>query len=173
MRLRTSSFAHQIPTGANSVLLVHAISQLRLKVDAEVGKLVQFFTETREVPAAYAEISKIIPYDANTIAVSVKALLDRGFLTEKTAEEETAEIAAKLGPTYGRDPAELLDKYRREMKEGARDYWTAGTAQKLKDLGGEKPRLDLVLFGDCDVHMESDFLRRKAAERGYDLRVAP
>ncbi len=30
----------------------------------------------------------------------------------------------------------------------------------------------MLLFGDCDIQMESDFLRREAAGRGIDLRVA-
>ena len=36
----------------------------------------------------------------------------------------------------------------------------------------EKYRIDVLLFGDCDVQMEADFLRREAAARGIDLRIA-
>jgi FkbH-like protein len=32
--------------------------------------------------------------------------------------------------------------------------------------------VDVLLLGDCDVQMETDFLRREAAARGYDLRAA-
>jgi FkbH-like protein len=42
----------------------------------------------------------------------------------------------------------------------------------MQDIRGTRPRLDLVVLGDCDVHMEADFLRREAERRGYDLRVA-
>jgi FkbH-like protein len=172
IRLRKSSFVHQINVGPNSVLLVHAISQLRLKVDDELGRLMIYFAEWREFPAAFAEIAKLLPYDDQILAGTVNALRERGLLTDKSAEEELTEIATRLGPTHGRDPEELLDRYRRELKEGTRDYWTVKTSQTIQDIGTTKPRLDLILFGDCDVHMEADFLRREANRRGYDLRVA-
>lgn len=172
MRLRKSSFVHQIHVAENSVLLVHAISQLRLKVDDELAGLMIYFGEWREFPQAFAEIAKLLPYDDQILAGTVSALHERGLLTDKSAEEELAEIASKLGSTIGRDPEEMLDRYRREMKEGTRDYWTVKASQKISDIGSERPRLDLILFGDCDVHMEADFLRRDAEGRGYDLRVA-
>jgi len=65
-----------------------------------------------------------------------------------------------------------LERYRREAKTGPESYWAAGAAQGLADLGGGGRRVDLILLGDCDVHMEADFLRREAAQRGLDLRVA-
>jgi FkbH-like protein len=172
IRLRKSSFVHQIVVAPNSVLLVHAISQLRLKVDDELGRLMSYMSQWREFPAAFAEIAKLLPYDDQILAGTVNALRERGLLTDKSAEEELAEIAVKLGPTHGRDPEELLDRYRRELKEGTRDYWTVKASQTIADVGTVKPRLDLILFGDCDVHMEADFLRREADSRGYDLRVA-
>src|ERR1700751_1954764 len=154
MRLRTSSFVHQIHVGPDSVLLVHAISQLRLKVDDELGRLMAYFAEWREFPAAFAEISKFMPYPDEILAGSINALRERDLLTEKSADEERAEVAKKLSPTLGRDPAELLDRYRRELKEGTRDYWSIKTAQKVQDVGNAKPRRDLIRFGHCDVHME-------------------
>jgi FkbH-like protein len=172
MRLRKSGFVHQIHVGHNSVLLIHAISQLRLKVDDELGKLMAYFAEWREFPAAFAEIAKFMPYDVQVLTASIDALRQRGLLTDKDAEAELAEVVQKLSPTLGRDPAELLDRYRRELKEGTRDYWTVKASQRVQDVGGTKPRIDLILFGDCDVHMEADFLRREADKRGYDLRVA-
>jgi FkbH-like protein len=172
MRLRKSSFVHQIAVAPNSVLLVHAISQLRLKVDDELARLMNYFSEWREFPAAFAEIRKLLPHGDEILAATVNALRERDLLTEKSGEEELAGIAQKLAPTHGRDPEELLDRYRRELKEGTRDYWTVKTSQTIQDVGIAKPRLDLILFGDCDVHMEADFLRREADRRGYDLRVA-
>src|SRR5262249_53981329 len=100
------------------------------------------------------------------------ALRERNLLTEESAEEELAAVAARLGPTHGRDPEELLDRYRRELKEGTRDYWTVKAAQTIQEMSSTRPRLDLILLGDCDVHMEADFLRREAERRGCDLRVA-
>jgi len=37
MRLRKSSFVHQIDVGPNNVLLLHAIRQTKLKVDDELA----------------------------------------------------------------------------------------------------------------------------------------
>jgi len=174
MRLRKSSFVHQIEVGSNSVLLVHAISQLKLKVDDELARLMTFFSEWREFPNAFAEIAKLLPYDEQVQAGVIGALRERDLLTEKSPEEELAGVAAQLSPTHGRDPEELLDRYRREQREGAgtRDYWSVKATQTIQDVSNTRPRLDLIVFGDCDVHMESDFLRREAERRGYDLRVA-
>ena len=172
MRLRRSSFVHQIEVGSNSVLLIHAISQLRMKVDDELARLMSFFSDWREFPSAFAEIRTLLPYDDEVLARTVSALHERGLLTDKSAEEELAAIAQKLKSTQGRDPEELLDRYRRELKEGTKDYWTVKASQTIQQVGHNKPRLDLILFGDCDVHMEADFLRREAERRGYDLRVA-
>jgi len=172
MRLRKSSFVHQIEVGPNSVLLVHAISQQKLKVDDELARLMTHFLEWREFPGAFAEIRKLLPYDDQIIAGTIGALHERDFLTAKSEQEELAAVAVKLGPTHGRDPEELLDRYRRELKEGTRDYWSVRSPQTMREVGSARPRLDLILFGDCDVHMEADFLRQEAELRGYDLRVA-
>jgi len=172
MPLRRSSFVHQVPVGPNRVLLVHAISHLRLAVDGNVGKILDYFGQPRVLPDAYVDMTQLVSQDEKTLAVFVKALIERGLLTEKTPEEEIEEISAQLGVTHGRDPGELLDRYRRELKQGAKSYWAAESSYGVKDLGTARKRLDVALFGDCDIHMESDFLRRAAAQRGYDLRVA-
>jgi FkbH-like protein len=172
MRLRKSSFVHQIDVGPNNVLLVHAISQLKLKVDDELGRLMRHFSDWREFPLDFAEVRKLLPYEDQIIAGTINALRERELLTDKSAEEEFADTARKLGPTFGRDPQALLDRYRRELKEGTSDYWAVTASQAVGDMGHERPRLDLILLGDCDIHMEADFLRREAERRGYDLRVA-
>jgi FkbH-like protein len=66
----------------------------------------------------------------------------------------------------------MLERYRQTRKEGAAAYWAVGTAQGLQDFAVSGPRLDAILLGDCDIQMEADFLRREAARRGIDLRVA-
>jgi FkbH-like protein len=172
MRLRKSGFVHEIPLGSGEVLLVHGISQLKLKVDAELGRLMSYFAEWRDFPAAFAEIASFMAYDETIIAGTVGALLERDLLTSKTPAEELAAVSSKLDATHGRDPEELLDRYRRQLREGTSDYWSVRSSQKIAELGSSLPRLDLILFGDCDVHMEGDFLRREAKRRGYDLRVA-
>jgi FkbH-like protein len=172
MRLRKSRFVHQLPVGVGRVLVIHAVSHLRLAVDREVSEAIDFFAEPRELPQDYEGLAKRVPYDPATLEGCVKTLLDRGILTEKSPVEEIAEVSAKLGATHGRDPIELLERYRRELKEGSESYWAAGTSYRLSDLKGDKKRVDVVLLGDCDLQMESDFLRLEAAQRGIDLRVA-
>src|SRR6185437_14675014 len=77
-----------------------------------------------------------------------------------------------MSASYGRDPRELLERYRRETQEGGLDYWATGAASTLADFAEPKARIDAILFGDCDVHMEAGFLKREAGRRGIDLRVA-
>jgi FkbH-like protein len=172
MILRKSRFVHQLPVGPDRVLLVHAISHLRLAVDPSVAKVVDCFEQPRVLPDGYDGLATLMACDRAVLEGCVKTLVERGVLTEKSADEELADITAALSATHGRDPIELLERYRRELKEGSAPYWAAGTAQGLSDLGGARKRLDVILFGECDIHMEADFLRREAAGRGLDLRVA-
>ena len=160
MILRLSRFVHLLPVGDDRVLVIHAVSHLRLVVDAQLAEMIGFFATPRELaegagPGAFA------------------ALIERGILTEQTPEEELAGVTAELGAYHGRDPAELLERFRRGAKEGGETYWAAGAALGAADVAeGGGQRLELILFGDCDVHMETDFLRKEAAGRGIDLRVA-
>ncbi len=172
MPLRRSSFVHQIPVGDNRVLVLHAIQQTRFVIEREVSQIIDDLAESREMPQALEAIRRRAPYDEKVLTTFIQSLIERGILTEKNADEELAELTEKFGPSYGRDPTELLDRHRRLFQEGAKQYWTAVTARGVSDLGREKKRLDIVLYGDCDVHMESDFLRRAAEARGFDLRVA-
>ena len=76
-------------------------------------------------------------------------------------------------PIMGRDPEEMLERFRRAArKEGVEAYCAATAALTPEDFTGGKHQVELLLFGDCDVQMESDFLRREAAARGIDLQVA-
>ncbi len=99
-------------------------------------------------------------------------LLDRGILTDRSPEEEHNAVARELLPVHGRDPTELLDRYRRASLEGSHPYWAVDQPRGLDDAVGLRHRRDVLMFGDCDVQMETDFLRREAATRGIDLRVA-
>jgi FkbH-like protein len=172
LNLRKSRFIHQLPLGADRVLIVHALSQVRLTVDRHVSAVVDYFAVERTLPADYAGLAELVPIETPALEGCVNSLCQRGILTDKNEDDELAEVTAKLGATYGRDPLELLDKYRRGLKEGAEAYWSAGAAYGLADLQGAKRRVDVVLFGDCDIQMEADFLRREAGRRGLDLRVA-
>ena len=100
-------------------------------------------------------------------------LLARQILTEKTPEEELAAVSAEFAPQHGRDPAEMLERYRQDRKEGA--ALPTGPLARRSARAISPPRgrrVDVILFGDCDIQMEADFLRREAARRGIDLRVA-
>src|SRR6202012_5425443 len=109
--------------------------------------------------------------DEAGIRSCVAALLDRGILSDRGAGEGNAGIADQLRGTYGRDPTELLDHYRRARMEGAHPYWSVQTPCARTDTQGLGQRVDVLLLGDCDLQMEADFLRREGAARGVDLRV--
>lgn len=172
MILRQSRFIHQLPVGAGQILVLHAVNYVRLNVTPEVSDIITFFSEPRTVPEAYEALEKFLPYDRDTLSRCVESLLKRGILTEKTPEEEIAGFTRQLGQTYGRDPIALLERYRREMKEGSEPYWAAMAPQGLPGLGAAARRVDLVLFGDCDIQMECDFLRREADRRGLNLVIS-
>jgi FkbH-like protein len=172
MILRKSRFIHQLPVGPDRVLLVHAVSHLRLAVGPEVSRAVDYFERPRVLPDDYAGLAELLACDRAILEGCVNTLVERGVLTERSPDEELADITAKLSATHGRDPVELLERYRRELKEGSAPYWAAGTALGLSDFKGVQKRLDVILLGECDIHMEADFLRREAARRGLDLRVA-
>lgn len=156
MLLRLSRFAHLIPVASDRVLVIDAVSHVRLVVDRSVAGVIQSFAKPTDVP----------------VLGQLAALVERGILTEKTPEDELAHVANVLNPVHGRDPEALLERLRREMKEGPDPYWAVSRALSLDELEVSGPRVDVVLLGDCDVHMESDFLRREAAARGLNLRVA-
>ncbi len=99
--------------------------------------------------------------------------MERGVLTDKDAEGEAAEVALRLGELHGRDPGEALDALRRQARDGGDPYWSVTQALSADDLGRPtKHRLEVLLFGDCELQMEADFLRREGAARGVDMRVA-
>ncbi len=173
MLIRTSAYVHLTPLDAERVLVLHAVSQLRLVVDAQVGAILEWFAEPRDIPAEMPGLLACHPYDAETLAGALAALMERGVLTGETPEAEAAEVAAKLHALHGRDPGEALDRMRREAKEGGDPYWAVSKARGLEDLGRPmRHRLQVLLFGDCELQMEADFLRREGAARGVDVKVA-
>ena len=110
-----------------------------------------------------------------TRSLATSALLEREALTEKDAEAEAAGFGELMAASYGRDPRELPERYRRKGKEGGLDYWATGAVSTLADFATAKTRIDAILFGDCDVHMEADFpaarggAARDRPARGRDL----
>jgi FkbH-like protein len=172
-QIRRSTYVHLTPLGEDRVLIVHAISHLRLVIDAEVAGIVAWFAQPRDMPGDLAALRETLTIDADTLAGCLASLMERGVLTADDEAQEAAAVAAKLAELHGRDPGEALDQLRREASEGSNPYWSVTAALKAEDLGGAKAhRWDVLLFGDCDLQMEADFLRREAARRDVDLRVA-
>ena len=160
MYLRLSRFIHLLPMGVDRVLVVDAIGHARLAVSTELAEIIGGFSSGRDVA------------DEDTTKGVLAALIGRGILTRKTPEEELERVAQVLRPYHGRDPVEMLDRFRRESREGVAPYFAAGVALTPKDFTDGNLRIELLLFGSCDVQMEADFLRRAAAEHGIDLKIA-
>jgi FkbH-like protein len=169
MRLRQSRFLHLLPLDGGRVLAIHALSQLKLTLDEEAGRLIEFFAQERELPGDFPAIQEAAGgHDADAVLGALQGLVERGVLTSDPPEAELAQIAS----TFGRDPHEMLDRFRLKAKEGGETYWATGRARGLGELGGVGRRVDVVLMGDCDIQMESEFLQAEAGRRGIDLRVA-
>src|SRR5579872_4054598 len=179
MILRRSRFVHLLPVDQGRTLIVHAISHMRLPADGEITALLDYFAEPRRIPedcdamvALFARPGDNPAGLREVIERTAMELKSRQILTELTAEEELAAIGEELSAKHGRDPAEMLENYRRKLKEGGAAYWAVGASYGLEDFSGTRRRVDALLFGDCDIQMEADFLRREAAKRGIDLHVA-
>ena len=160
MHLRLSGFIHMLPMGNGRVLVVNAISHARSTVNTELANVMAGFAKGRDVP------------DEAAASGVIATLLERAILTEKTPEAEIQHVVGLLAPYYGRDPIEMIDRFRRGAREGVEPYFATSVALTPEDLAETKSRVDLLVFGRCDVQMEADFLRRAAAEQGIDLKIA-
>jgi FkbH-like protein len=179
MILRRSRFVHLLPVGQGRTLIVHAISHMRLPADNDITTLLEYLAEPRRIPEDCEAMAALLAKSADppaglrqAVEHTVMELKSRQILTELSAEEELAAIGEELSARHGRDPAEMLENYRRKLKQGSADYWAVGASYGLDDFSGTRRRVDALLFGDCDIQMEADFLRREAATRGIDLHVA-
>ena len=169
MILRRSSFVHLLAVDGGGALAIHAVSQGRLALTAEAARLAGCFDAPLAIEAALPGLAATHGTDAETLRSCVMMLLDRGILTVQNPAEEQASVATSL---QGRDPAAQLDRYRRVASTGAQPYWAVEAPQGVTATAGLRHRLDVLLFGDCDVQMETDFLRQAAARSGIDLRPA-
>ena len=173
MLIRTSAYVHLTPLEGERVLVLHAVSQLRLVVDRQVGQILAWFAEPRDMPAQMPELLERHSFDAEILAGALAALMERGVLTGETADAEAAGVADRLQALHGRDPGEALDQLRREAREGAESYWAVSHTRGVEDLGRPvRHRLEVLLFGDCELQMEADFLRREGSARGVEVKVA-
>ena len=171
MMLRRSSFVHLVPLGPDMVLVLHAASQLRLTITDEVAAIIAHFSTPQPPDGAIASLAARLGHDEATIRAGIELLTGHGILTAATDSAEQATLAAELAPLHGRDPAALLDRYRRARAEGTHPYWSVAAPRGLSSAPAGR-RIDLLLLGECDVQMEADFLRQGAAARGIDLHVA-
>jgi len=162
-----------MPLEADRILIVHAFTHLRLVVDREVADILDWFAQPREMPFEMPALIARSGVDRDILAACLANLMERGVLTDRTPEMEAEETAAKLNELHGRDPGEALDRLRRGAKEGADPYWSVSEALGADVLGRRfDRRWDILLFGDCELQMEADFLRRAAAMQNVDLHVA-
>jgi FkbH-like protein len=171
MLLRHSSFAHVVRLGPARALILHGVTQLRMAVDDEVEALFACFCQPRSLPRDFADLSQRLGHSPQILAGCIASLLERGFLTDKSPEEEASQIAAQLAQTGARDPGEMLDALRSDRREGAADYWAMAATKRLGDFRPMRKRLDVVLLADCDLQMEAEFLTLEGAARGIDLHI--
>ncbi|WP_174299709.1 HAD family hydrolase [Caulobacter sp. S45] len=178
MLVRRSRYVHLTRLGAGRVLAVHAMTQLRLVVDEQVAAILDAFAAPRDMPGELSAMPACRGFDPEVLAGCLATLMEHGLLTDREPAAEEAELAASLSDLHGRDAAEpdagaALDALRRRSKDGADPCWSVTEAQGAAALGRPlRHRLDVLLFGDCELQMEADFLRREAARRGVALRVA-
>lgn len=172
MNLRRSRFVHVLPVGTDRYLVVHAVNHMRLPVDRDVKILLDFFEQPRTVPDDCEALTKNINFSLEAIQDAVLGLVKRQVLTDKTPDEELEMISTELAPTHGRDPAQLLELYRRQLKQGSSPYWSVSSTLSMPDLHTTAQKVVAILFGDCDIQMEADFFRREATRRNIDLHIS-
>ncbi len=172
MILSRSRFVHLLPLGESRFLAIHAVSHLRLTIDGDIARILDYFGRPRTMPEDMAPLVEALGYPQDLVLNTVANLMDRGLITERSPEEELSDIATELSATHGRDPDDLLQRYRRSRSEGALPAWAAGEALGVSALKGGAQRLDILLLGECDIQMEADFLRKEGERRGLDLRIA-
>jgi FkbH-like protein len=173
MIFQRSRFVHLLPLSGGRSLAVHAVSHVRLTADAELTKVLGYFETPRTLPDDLDGLLPLVPYDAELLVKCLASLHEAALITHLTPEEELAEVAERLGERHGRDPSDLLDLYRRVLKDGADPAWAHGVAKSVGDFAdAPRPGLDVLMFGDCDLQMEADVLRQEGRGRGFDLRIA-
>jgi FkbH-like protein len=171
MILRPSSYSHLLRLAPGRALLVHALSQTRLALDDDAARLVEAFGQPRRLPEEAAALAQALGCAPRELAGAVATLYERGFLTDKSPAEEAAAAASELAQRGGRDSGAKIDAYRRARREGAEDYWASSATRRLADLGAPRRRVDILLFGDCDLQQEAEFLRLEGVARALDLRI--
>jgi FkbH-like protein len=173
MIFQRSRFVHLLPLPGARSLAVHAVSHVRITADADLTKVLSYFDAPRRLPDDLDGLLPLVPYDADVLVKCLASLHEATLITHLTPEQELAEAADRLSERHGRDPSELVDLYRRALKEGADPAWARGVVKGVGDFAAAPmPELSVLMFGDCDLQMEADFLRQEGRARGFDLRIA-
>lgn len=170
--LRRSAFVHLIEMGGGTVLVIHAVTQIRLTIARDVAQIIVAFDSPRDHAAVVHDLVCTLGADPAAIEAWIRLLRDQNILTAASPEAEAAAVARDLRPVHGRDPNAALDGLRRGKMQGAHPYWSVTAPRTLDEARDFRHRLDVVLLGDCDIQLEADFLRQEATARGIDLRVA-
>ena len=82
MILNRSRFLHIVPLDADRRLAVHAISHLRLTIDAEIDGILHYFSRPRQMPEDMAPLVEALGLPLDTVLNTVAALMDRGLITD-------------------------------------------------------------------------------------------
>ena len=171
--VRKSAYVHIVRLAEGRALAVHAMTQLRLAIDTEVAAIIDWFATPRRMPTEIGALLAVHPIDPGVLAGCLATLMEHGVLTDQDPAAEEAAIGERLAELHGRDPGEALDQLRRTAGQGAGADWAVTETLGAGALGRSfKHRWDVLLFGDCELQMEADFLRRAAAEHDVDLRIA-
>ncbi len=170
MILRRSGYAHLIALDGAAMLAIHAVTQMRVTVAEQVGRLIQAFDHPSDLDRSAPLLAASLGSTPETIRACALLLRDRGILTDLSPDQER-QATTDLLTADARDPIAALDRHRRSRLEGAHPYWAVEAPHNLAEAAGFRHRRDVLLLGDCDVQMEADFLRREAGRRGVDLRA--
>ena len=180
MIFRRSRFVHLLPVGQGRTLIVHAISHMRLPADSEISALLDYFSQARRSPkisTRWRRCSPSPPIPAADLRDAVEGTVmelqvapdpDRDDAGRRTGCDGCGTLRqawARPRGNAGELPAQVEGG--RRVLLGGRRVLRPGGFRRVR-AGASMP----LLFGDCDIQMEADFLRREAARRGIDLHVA-
>ena len=159
MILRLSRFVHLLPVGEARVLVIHAVSHLRLVADPELG--------------ADDRLLRHPPGSCQPARAGVRRPDRARHPHRQDPGRGNGRRRRRTGTfTMGATPPSCWSATAARPGRAANPLGGRRRALVPADVAERATRLDLVLLGDCDVHMEADFLRREAGGRNIDLRVA-
>lgn len=169
MKLHLSRFVLCIELAGDRVVLIDALRGDRLVLSSDAAAIAQAFAGGCEVTAAVAALAGNTGLEPEVLNGAIAALLERQVLV--TSPEASEGEARALLHAYARDPVSQATADR-ELDRG--DYWAVRHARRPGDLAAgsrQQRRLHVLLVGDCDVHLEADFLEAEALARSIALSV--